>query len=370
MNFYVRTLERVEHKPTCNITLNGQDLIDFSSNDYLGLKQHPVLKEAFIEGIHRYGVGAGASQLIGGSTGVYNEVEALLAEERKTESALLLSSGFQANSTLLPVLADRHSTIFADRLSHRSILSGAQLSRAKLVRYRHADYLHLEELLSEERKKDPRKNIVIATESLFGMDGDVANLKQLSLLAEKYRADLYIDDAHAMGVLGPKGMGLTDGMDKVRMSMGTFGKGLGVFGAFVSCSADLRNKIINQCPGFIFSTALPSALVYTIKIALSLVLSMNDERKLLQQTAQEFREKVQTMGFDTGSSSSHIIPLIVREEEKALHLSQWLRSQGIYAYPIHPPTVPKGGSRIRIGLSRAHSHRDIEKLLAALKKWG
>ena len=364
-----RKLIRVNPKKGRSIEIEGQALIDFSSNDYLGLRQHPTLQEAFIEGINLYGTGAGASQLIGGSTSIYDEVEALLAQSKLTESALLLNTGFQANATLISVLADRHSIILADRLCHRSLLCGAQLSGARLIRYKHNDDSHLAEKLVEIRKHSLDQSILIVTESLFGMDGDRANLDHLEILAEQYRAMLYVDEAHAMGVLGERGMGLAAGMPSKPLSMGTFGKGLGVFGAFVACSHEMRERIINSCSGFMFSTALPSALVHALKTALTLALSMDEERCWLQKTAEEFRKEVRGLGFNIGSSSAHIIPIIVGTEERARHLSQWLRSSGIYAYAVCPATVPKGASRIRISLSSAHSHGDIERVISALKNW-
>ena len=364
-----RKLIRVKPKKGRYIGINGQDLIDFSSNDYLGLRQHPTLQEAFIEGVKLYGTGAGASQLIGGSTTIYDEVEALLAQTKLTESALLLNTGFQANATIIPVLADRHSIILMDRLCHRSLICGAQLSGAKLTRYRHNDDSHLEEKLAEIRKHHLDQSVLIVTESLFGMEGDRANLDHLTTLAEKYSAMLYVDEAHVMGVLGARGMGLSVRKHSKICTMGTFGKGLGVFGAFVACSNDMRERIINTCSGFMFSTALPSALVNTIKRALTLALSMDEERHWLQKTAEEFRKEVALMGFNIGGSSTHIIPIIVGTEERALSLSQWLLSNGIYAYAILPPTVPQGASRIRIALSYAHSYGDMERVILALKKW-
>lgn len=349
------------------IVVDGRPVINFCSNDYLGLSRHPALIERAIAFTRRYGTGAGASRLISGSLDCLHTVEEKLARLKQTESALIFNSGFQANVSLLPALADRHTLILSDRLNHRSIIEGAILARCPALRFQHNDLDHLRTLLLRSHRK-PYSRKIIVTESVFSVDGDRSDLDALAALAQEFGALLIVDEAHATGVLGPEGMGLACGKP-VDLALSTFGKALGSFGAAVSCAALIREYLINTCAGLIYSTALPPAVIGAIDAALDLVPTMDRERAELERKALTLRRQLQALGFDTGPSSTQIIPVIVGKEQEALALSAWLQSRGILAAAIRPPTVPPGRSRIRIALSAQHTEEHLGQLIEAFSGW-
>lgn len=339
-------------------------MVNFSSNDYLGLASHPALIEGATQYMARYGVGATASRLVCGNFPCFVDLERRLAGMKGSESALIMNSGFQANVSLIPALVSQGSLVLADRLCHNSINQGILLSKARLMRFRHNDLDHLRELLVANRHAYAR--VLIVTESVFSMDGDRCDLDALVELSKRYDAMLLVDEAHATGVLGVQGMGLTCGK-AVDLVMGTFGKGLGSFGAYVACSAEFREYLINFCTGFIYSTALPPPVLGAINAALDLVPTMDQERAHLHGLAQYLREGVSELGFSTGNSSTQIVPIIVGEDHSALTLSRALLQQKIVAAAIRPPTVEKGRARIRLTLTCQHDKDQVDKLLHAIK---
>ncbi len=357
----LRRLRTVTPLSATHIALDGRTMLNFCSNDYLGLSKHPLLRERAMDFMETYGMGATASRLVCGTFDGVQQVERKLANLKGAEASLILNSGFQANVTVLPALADKQSLILSDTLNHNSLINGARLCRCRVLRFRHNDPAHLRSLL-EENPKENYSRILIITESVFSMDGDCSDIPALSALADEFGALLIVDEAHATGVCGPKGMGLTCGHD-VALTIGTFGKACGSFGAYVVGSRDMCDFIVNCCPGFIYSTALPPAVIGAIDAALDLIPDMEDERRRLHANAEHLRRALNAMGWETGHSSSQIIPVLVGDEPATLALSAWLEENGVLAVAIRPPTVPRGESRIRISLSAAHTREHVDRLI-------
>jgi 8-amino-7-oxononanoate synthase len=341
------------------IERGGKTLIDFSSNDYLGLASHPLLAERGAEWAIRYGSGSGAARLVTGTSPEHLAIEERIARFKDTEAALLFPTGWQLNAAVLAALlkAAPGILLFTDRLIHGSLHAGAADHRQ--IRFRHNDLDHLEQLLARHAG-GPK---LIVTESVFSMDGDRADIGRLAALAKAHDAFLYLDEAHATGVLGPQGAGLSrDVPGGVDLVMGTFSKAMGCFGAYVAGSRLLIDYLVNACGGFLFSTAPPPAMLGAIDAALDLVPGMEVERATLAGHATLLRERLNEAGIDTGDSSTQIVPVIVNEAEKTLALSEALAAEGMLAAPIRPPTVPQGTSRLRIALRTTHSLADIEQL--------
>ena len=364
-----RTLQGLIPKlGTSNIELKGKSYLNFCSNDYLGLSSHPKVIERASEFLTKYGAGSGASRLVSGSLTIHQQLEEKLASVFGLESALLFNSGFQANTSILPALADRNSLVIADKKCHNSLIQGALLSRAVFKRFRHNDLNHLENLLKEACSK-PYNRIWVVSETVFGMDGDRSDVQGLIDLSEKYGALFYSDDAHALGVLGEKGLGLNAGKAGIDLSLGTFGKAFGGFGAFAGCSQKMKEHLINFSSGFIYTTALPPSVIGALDVALDIVPEMNEERAILLKRAERVLSEIKKSGFDTGATESQIIPVIVGREEETLALSEFLMENAILASAIRPPTVEPGASRIRLTLTSKHTEQDICRLLATFLAW-
>jgi len=362
----LRKLKTVTPLSAVEVLVNGRVMVNFSSNDYLGLSKHPLLRERAGEFMENYGTGAAASRLISGSYDCFDRVEEKLAELAKTESALIFPSGFQANATILPALADPDALILSDRLNHNSIIQGTRLSRCQKILYDHNDLQQLASLLETHHNRGYSR-IIIVTESLFSMDGDRSDVDALSDLSETYHAFLMIDDAHASGVLGINGMGLACGKG-VDVAVGTFSKALGSLGGYAACSKQMREYLVNCCSGFIYSTALSPPVLGAIDAALDLIPEMEEERKALQDEASFLRVALEGLGFITGNSASQIIPVIVGGEGETLALSKKLDDAGYLATAIRPPTVPEGESRIRLTLSTAHTREHTEGLIEVFRR--
>lgn len=363
-----RDLTAFEPLNETKVAEGGQELINFSSNDYLGLSKHPEVIERAQKYAEKYGAGATASRLISGTYSIHEKAERKLADTFGSQSALIFNSGFQANSTIISTLTNRHSLVLADKLSHNSLLQGALASRATFRRFEHNSIEDLEEQL-QKASEDNFARIFIVTESLFSMDGDRSDLKAIAELSKEYSAWLFVDDAHAVGVWGEHGLGLTRGIDGIDMVLGTCGKAFGAFGAFLLCSSKIRDYLINFCPGFIYTTALPPAAIGAIEAATELIPKMEKERKQLGKNIEKMREGILEAGFGTGSSESQIIPVMVGGEQETLELSDYLELKGFLATAIRPPTVPKGSSRIRITLSSEHTESELTEFLTALNNW-
>ncbi len=348
------------------VEVEGRRLVDFSSNDYLGLASHPRVIARAAEWLHAYGAGGRASRLVCGSHPGFGPVEEKLARLKGRGSALVFNSGFQANTSLLPALADRHSLVLLDRSAHHSLLLGAQAAGCRLRRFRHSDLDQLRQLLRQHRAAHPQ--VLIATESVFSMDGDRSEVGALAELAAEYEALLLVDEAHATGVLGPGGGGLCMG-HPVDLVMGTLGKACGAFGAYVACDALLAEYLVNCCAGLVYSTALPPAVLGAADAALELIPEMDAQRTQLHNNAEYLRRALKTQGWDTAASTTQIVPLVVGDSLKALALASWLESQGVLAVAIRPPTVPAGQARLRLGLSALHTRAQLEWLVELLGSW-
>lgn len=351
------------------IAVGGTNYLNFSSNDYLGLRFHPALIERAQEWGGRYGAGSGASRLVTGNLDIFTTIETKLAAFKEKEAALVMVSGFQANASVLPALFDRQvlgaePLVFADKLNHASMHLGCAAADVKQIRYRHNDMAHLESLLEEHKDSDRPKFIL--TESVFSMDGDIADLDVLASLTKKYDAFLIVDEAHATGVLGDGGKGLAGKADLV---IGTFSKAMGSFGAYVACTQDIKDYLVNKCAGLIYATALPPANLGSIDAAIDLVPAMDRERAHVLKLAADFRTEMKTLGYDTGDSQTQIVPVIIGGAEQSLALSGKLKEAGLWATTIRPPTVPRDTARIRFAFSAAHTAGDLEKLIRAFRNF-
>jgi 8-amino-7-oxononanoate synthase len=362
-----RRLRRVDGAQDSTLTLDGREVINFSSNNYLGIANHPALAAAAKAAIDRYGCGAGASRLISGNMVLHEELEAKLAEFKGTESALVFNSGFQANTGILSTLVGEGDLILSDELNHASIIDGCRLSRAKTEVYRHCDLGELEQQL-KRAPSGARKLIV--TETIFSMDGDEAPLAGVVELAEKFAAMVMVDEAHATGIFGANGAGVVAKLglgERVLIQMGTLGKALGGFGAYVAGSSALRDLLINRCRSFIFTTALPPAVMAMALAAIDLVRNEPQRRAALWENCRRLKQGLSGLGFELGASESPILPLIIGEADKCMKFSEKLLANGVFAQGIRPPTVPPGTSRLRITLMATHSAAQIERALEVFK---
>lgn len=348
------------------VKIDGKDYLNFSSNDYLNLSNHPVLKEKSREYILQFGTSSSSSRLITGSLKIHRDVEEKVASLYQQEAALLFSTGFQANSTILPAITEKKDVIIADQLCHNSILTGCMASKANLYRYRHNDLDHLETFL-KRKSNDGSSDIWIVTESIFSMDGDRAPLDEIIRLAKKYGAKLYVDDAHAFGVYGKKGLGFGADHLEIDLLISTFGKAGGAFGAFAASSKIVIDSLVNYCSGFIYSTAPPPSVVGAIDAALDIIPEMTEERNHLSGLSDFLHQKMKINNLQTGNEPSHILPVILGEEARVLEKSKALKDKGMILTAIRPPTVPENESRFRISLTAAHQKEDCEKLLDHLQ---
>lgn len=355
-------------KDSVTVIKEGKQLLNFCSNDYLGLSKHPGLIKRANEYAEQYGAGSTASRLITGTYDIHEKLEEKIARTFNRESALLFNSGFQANSTLVGTLTDRHSLVLADRLCHNSLLQGALLSRADLMRFEHNDLAHLEKLLIEAKGKSYNR-ILIITETVFSMDGDRSDLAAVSDLAGTHNALLFVDDAHAVGVWGKSGLGLAYEAEGVDILLGTCGKAFGSFGSYVACSNNMKDYIVNYCPGFIYTTALPPPVIGAIDSALDIIPGLNKERASYHHTISKVIRELSDFGYEAGPSSTQIIPVILGDEKETVALAEWLEKQGILATAIRPPTVPENSSRIRFTITSKHSDDHIDYLLKKMKEW-
>lgn len=345
------------------LMVDGREVLNFSSNNYLGLANHPALGKAATAAIERYGCGSGASRLISGNMTLHEELEIKLAQLKGTEAALVFNSGFQANTGIIPTLVGEGDAVFSDSLNHASIIDGCRLSRAKIVVYPHCDLDQLEHGL-KHAPHSSRKLIV--TESLFSMDGDEAPLKEIVELSERYDAVTMVDEAHATGVYEPDGAGLVSQLrlgDRILVQMGTLGKALGGFGAYVAGSAALRELLINRCRSFIFTTSLPPVVMAMAIAAVELINSEPERRCALRNNCARVRDGLAGLGFSLGDSRSQILPLMIGDASECMRLSERLLDRGVFAQGIRPPTVPPGTSRLRITLMATHTLDQIDRAL-------
>lgn len=361
-----RTLTPVVVRDARTLTTGGRTYVNFASNDYLALRFHEALITRAQDWAKAYGTGSGASRLVTGHLDLFVDLEDKVARLKDKPASLLMASGFQANAAVLQALFDTRvlgdePLVFADRLNHASMHFGCKAAGVRQLRYRHCDANHLAELLSEFQV-DGRPKFIL-TESVFSMDGDVAPLAHIAALAKTHDAMLIVDDAHATGILGEGGRGLSGDADLV---VGTFSKALGSFGAYVACSDTTRDYLVNRCSGFVYSTALPPPVLGAIDAALEILPSLDDVRAHVATLARRFRDGARARGYNTGASATQIVPVIVGTAEAALGLSANLREAGFWATAIRPPTVPQDTARVRFAFTAAHSDTDVDGLLDAL----
>jgi 8-amino-7-oxononanoate synthase len=363
-----RSLRRVEGEQGPTLLIDGREAINFSSNNYLGLANHPKLREAAKQAIDRYGCGSGASRLISGNMTLHEELESKIAELKGTQAALLFNSGFQANTGMIPVLVGEGDVILSDALNHASIIDGCRLSRAKIVVYGHGD---LDELERGLKDSSPNSRKLIVTESLFSMDGDEAPLMDIVSLAEKYGAIVMVDEAHATGVYEPNGAGIVAKLglgERVLVQMGTLGKALGGFGAYVAGGKVLRELLINRCRSFIFTTSLPPAVMAMAIAAIDLLEQEPQRREALRNNCELLRGGLKALGYSLGTSQSQILPLMIGDTSRCMKLSEDLLHRGVFAQGIRPPTVPPGTSRLRITLMATHTREHIDQALTVFEE--
>lgn len=367
-----RTLRTIEGAQGPRVKINGKEVILLCSNNYLGLADHPRLKEAAIKAIEKYGAGSGASRLVSGTMELHKELEERIARFKGTEAALVFNSGYAANLSVIPALVGRADSVFSDKLNHASIIDGCVLSRAEFKRYPHKDVEGLERLLKAVSRNVSRQLII--TDSVFSMDGDIAPLPEISELAQRYGAMVMVDDAHATGVLGKTGRG---GLEHFALKaneniiqMGTLGKALGTFGAYIAGSKELIDYLINKARGFIFSTSLPPSVLASSIAAIELVEDEPSLRQALWEKTWYLKKGFDSMGFDTMGSETPIIPVFVGDAVNTMEFSRRLFEEGIFVSGIRPPTVLEGKCRLRATVMATHRYNDLDRAIEAFSKVG
>lgn len=356
-----RRLSTIGSAQTPRIIKDGRELILLSSNNYLGLTDHPKVKKAALEAIEQYGTGAGGSRLATGNTELYNSLEERIAKFKGAEDALVFSTGYMANIGTISALMKNGDLVLSDELNHASIIDGCRLSRAEVVVYPHRDVSCIETAL--RKSKHPRKLIV--TDGIFSMDGDMALLPGIVEVAEKYDAIVMVDDAHATGVLGKHCRGTADYFNvDVGVNMGTLSKALASMGGYVSGSAELIDYLRNRVRPFIYSTALPPPAVAAAKAAIDVIKDENPAKKLWKNIAM-YKKGLADMGF-TVKSETQIVPIMTGETENTIKAAGELERLGVFASGIRPPTVPEGRGRIRTSLMATHTGHDIKEALSAI----
>ncbi|MFM1641161.1 8-amino-7-oxononanoate synthase [Aeromonas salmonicida] len=345
------------------LVVDGRDYLNFCANDYLGLADHPAIKAAFKDGIDSYGTGSGASPLVTGYSRAHQQLEETLADWLGVEAVLLFNCGFSANQAVLKALLGKDHLLWQDRLNHASLQEmGSQLP-CKMKRFGHNDMTAL------ERQLEPNRGLIVS-EGVFSMDGDQGPWPELARLAAQSGNWLMIDDAHGLGVLGPEGRGTLAAQGvapaSVHIQMGTFGKALGVAGAFVGGSRELVDYLVNFARHYVYSTHMPAAQACAVSKSIELVRAADESRAHLARLITRFRQGTAALGWQLGASNTPIQPLLVGESSAALQLAARLRDRGVWVSAIRPPTVPVGTARLRITLSAAHSEQDVDRLLEAL----
>lgn len=349
------------------VIIGGRKMLNFSSNDYLGLANDPRLKAASILAIEEFGAGATASRLIAGDLTMHEELENDLAKMMGTEAALVFGSGFLTNLGVITSLAGAGDWIFSDRLNHASIIDGVRLSRAHCERYEHKDMAHLESLLKKHSAAGCKR--IIVSESVFSMDGDIAPLEELTSLAGKYDAVLIVDEAHAIGVFGSNGGGvsrISGSKASPDIIIGTLGKSLGGYGGFAACPASVRRLLINKARSFIYTTGLPPACLGSARAAVSIVTSERVLGRTLLDKACRFHSLLGSRGLKLAPFESQILPIIVGGNEAVVRFADLLQERGLLVKPIRPPTVPAGTARVRLSLTLSMPDVSLEKAAAAI----
>jgi 8-amino-7-oxononanoate synthase len=365
-----RKLKKIDSFAGTRVLVDGKELLMMASNDYLGYCSHPAIKQAAQKAVHTWGAGSGAARLISGNAAIFRDLEKKISRLKGTEDALVFSTGYMANIGLLSAVAEKEDIIYSDALNHASIVDGCRLSRARVEIFPHGDTGALETLLKNGKKF--RRRFII-TDGVFSMDGDLAPLPRLAELARSYCAQLIVDDAHGTGVLGHRGGGTIEyfGLEgQIDIIMGTMGKALGCFGAFVAGSSELRDYLINRARTFIYTTALPPAMIAGAIAAIELLEKEPQTRQALQDNISFFRRGLQDLGFNIAASTTQIIPVLVGDTQTAIRLAGDLMEEGLFIQAIRPPTVAEGSARLRITLMATHTKDDLTRALEILGRAG
>lgn len=343
------------------ITLNGKQVINLCSNNYLGFANHPRMKEAAKKAIDKYGVGSGAVRTISGNIEIHEELDERLAKFKREEAALVFQSGFLANLGVIQAITDRGDLIISDELNHASIIDGVRLSRADKAVYPHSDMKALEQILKERRKD--YNEVLIITDGVFSMDGVIANLPEIVRLAKKYDAKVYVDDAHGSGVLGENGRGTVDHFNlhgQVDYIMGTLSKAIGVVGAYIAGSSEMKDYLLHRGRPLLFSTSMMPAACGAAIEAITMLEETDEYSKKLWDNTKYFQSKLKELGFTLGKTQTPITPLMIYDEAKTMDFAKKLLERGVYTSGIVFPTVPKGTARIRMMLSSEHTKEELD----------
>ncbi len=369
-----RSLDPVSNRDGCRVNYAGEEMLNLGSNDYLGFSSDSNLHEKFYSRlsapglVNNFGLGSASSRLLTGDSDLQHELEASLADEYGSDGALLFNSGYHANIGILPALCTKNDLILSDKLNHASMHDGLRLSYAAVKRYRHNDMTQLESLLKKHR--NDYENCFIASESVFSMDGDVAELEQLVELKKRYDCKLYLDEAHSVGLYGRKGLGKAEEHDILADTdylVGTFGKAYSSVGAFLICSEVEREFLINKSRSLIFTTALPPVVINWNLMVFRKALLMHDERKHLQTISEQLRTSLKKQNLLT-DGSTNIVPVIIGDNQHTTLAAEKMREKGALVLPVRPPTVPEGTSRFRLSLTANMQWDDLKDLAADIKR--
>ncbi|MCF6460915.1 glycine C-acetyltransferase [Clostridium sp. Cult3] len=366
-----RKLPVLEGANEAEIILDGKKVINLSSNNYLGFANHPRLKKGAIEAVEKYGAGAGAVRTIIGNMSIHEELEELLTEFKREEAVFIYQSGFNCNAGTIQAITEKGDLIISDELNHASIIDGTRLSKADRMIFKHSDIDHLEQILKENR--DKYKNVLIITDGVFSMDGDIAKLPEIVELAEKYEAMTYVDDAHGSGVLGESGRGTVDHFGlhgRVDFSIGTLSKAIGVVGGYVAGSNTMYEWLNHRARPVLFSTTLPPAAAGAIIEAIKMLLESTEYTDRLWDNANYFKEKLGTLGFNTGHSETPITPVIIGDEAETMEFSRKLLEKGVFVSGIVFPTVPRGTGRVRCMVTAAHTKEQLDRAVEIFEQVG
>ena len=368
-----RRLRVVESEQKSRCIIDGREVITLSSNNYLGLNTHPRLRQAALDAVERFGAGSGAVRTIAGTMSLHEELESRLATFKHTEAVLTFQSGFTANTGVIPILAPEGAVIVSDALNHASIIDGIRLTKAERKIFPHADVDALRTTLRELRAADASRVILVITDGVFSMDGDIANLPGIVAAAEEAEAIVMVDDAHASGVLGRNGRGSVDHFDlhgRVQVQVGTLSKAIGVLGGYVAGAAALRTVLEHRARPFLFSTSHPPAVVSACLAAIDVLESEPGLIERLWENARHFKSGLERLGFDTGHSETPITPVIVGAGALAHRFSDRLFEEGVFAMGIGFPTVPEEKSRVRTIVTAEHSREELDTCLEAFGRVG
>ena len=364
-----RKLPIVETPNDAEIILNGRKVINLSSNNYLGFANHPRLKAAAIKAIEDYGVGAGAVKTIVGNMSIHEELEDVLAKFKKEEAVMVFQSGYNCNAGVIQAITQAGDLIVSDELNHASIIDGVRLSRADKAVFKHSDMLDLKRVLEE--KRDKYKQVLIITDGVFSMDGDLAKLPEIVALAEEFNCLTYVDDAHGSGVLGENGRGTVDHFHlhgRIDFTIGTLSKAFGVIGGYVAGKKVMKEWLAHRARPLLFSTYLPPAVVAPLIEAVKMLSESDEYTKACWDNANYFKEKMKKAGFNIGHSETPITPVFIGDEAKTVLFSKTLLNEGVYVSPIIFPTVPKGTGRVRVMVSAAHTKVQLDQAIECFIK--